>query len=103
VLCLFDLALEWALGSPFIAARRRPRCTGVAMLLLWLEETCPSPIVAWPAGWPPSLASSLVKGRTSESSGLSYNSAVNGMVADVHVVLVVMTKDVGNVGGACRE
>jgi hypothetical protein len=31
-------------APPFIVARRRPRCTGIATLLLWSEEMCPSPV-----------------------------------------------------------
>jgi hypothetical protein len=57
-------------APPFIAAKRRPRCTCVAMILLWLEEVCPSLVVVWPAGWPSSLSSSLVRRRTSDLRSL---------------------------------
>ena len=35
---------------PFIVARRRPRSTRVVMLLLWLEEMCPSPYCGMASG-----------------------------------------------------
>jgi hypothetical protein len=43
------------------------------LLLLWSSEACLSPVVVWPAGWPLSLALSLVKKRMPDLYSLSLD------------------------------